>query len=57
MMPMVNPRKAVMNYLKGKLSISDEFIQSFAYKNGLDEDYNVIKQIFDDNSPSEIEVE
>ena len=57
MMPMVNPRKAVMNYLKGKLSISDEFIQSFAYKNGLDEDYNLIKQIFDDNSPSEIEVE
>lgn len=57
MMPMVNPRKAVMNYLKDKLSISDEFIQSFAYKNGLDEDYNVIKQIFDDNSPSEIEVE
>ena len=56
-LPMISPRKAFVSYLKWELSITDEFIQSFAYKNWLEEDYNYIKQIFDDHMPTDIVVD
>ena len=55
-MPLLSPRKAFMDYLKWNVSISDEFIQAFAFKNWLEEDYNLVKKIFDDHMPSEINV-
>lgn len=56
-LPMISPRKAFVSYLKWELSVTDEFVQAFAYKNWLDENYNYIKQIFDDHMPSDIIVD
>ena len=54
--PMVSPRRAMMDYLRWNVSVSDEFVDAFIYKNWLESDYNVIKQIFDDHLPREIEI-
>lgn len=54
--PMISPRRAMMEYLRWNVSVSNEFIDAFIYKNWLDADYNVIKQIFDDHLPNEIEI-
>lgn len=56
-MPLLSPRKAFMSYLKWDVNINDEFIQAFAFKNWLEEDYNLVKKIFDDHMPSEINVD
>lgn len=52
--PMLSPNKALLDYLKWNVNTADQFIQAFIYKNWLSEDYNLIKQIFDDYSPTEI---
>ena len=56
-MPLLSPRKAFMSYLKWDVNINDEFIQAFAFKNWLEEDYNLVKKIFDDHMPAEINVD
>ena len=55
-LPLIQPRNAILNYLKGNLAW-DDFTLSFLYKNWMWDNYWAMKTLFDNYMPSNISLQ